>query len=106
MLYKNAGNNEATQEITGSATAFQNVVKEDSPIMVDVIYRTGDTMNNINFVKFRYYKSQASYYAVVILDRENGAFKIVESNSTEYENAKNYVVLNITVASPRAILRA
>lgn len=89
MLYKNAGNNSAVEEITGDLNAFQNVAKEDSPIMLDVVYRTGDTMNNINFVKFRYYKSQASYYAVVILDRENEAFKIIESNSTEYENAKN-----------------
>lgn len=89
MLYKNAGNKTAIEDITGNSNSFYELTSEyNQPIMLDVVYRTGDTMYNVNFVKFRFYKQANSYYAVVVLDRENGTYKISESNSAEYENAK------------------
>ena len=90
MLYKNAGNTNAIEEIAGSSNIFSDLnVDIDNPIMLDIVYRTGDTMNSINFVKFNFYKQNQNYYAVVILDVENGTYRILESNNIEYQNAKN-----------------
>lgn len=90
LLYKSGGNTTAVEEITGNKDSFSELTIDlDNPIMLDIVYRTGDTMNNVNFVKFKFYKQNESYYAVVILDKEKGTYKILESNAGEYENAKN-----------------
>lgn len=90
MLYKNAGNKEAIIDITGDENSFQGITYEDNqPIMLDMVYRTGDTNYNVNFVKFRFYKQNTENYAVVILDTNNMAYKVLESNKEQYENAKN-----------------
>ena len=89
LRYKQANNEQALQEIAGDINIFQNVVVDlKVPVMLDIVYRTGDTMNNFNFIKFRQYKQEQSYYAVIILDIDNNTYKIIESTEEEYENAK------------------